>query len=234
MSAWAVIAAGGKGRRMGTDAPKQLLKLDGITILERTLKPFKDCNDIEGIIITAPEEIFEYIKNTILKNSTSSKKIIVVEGGTERQSSVWNGLCAVPKDVDIVVIHDAVRPFITRELISECVQSALKHGAVTVMRPLKETIKTVSNGIVTNTPDRSSLRVTQTPQAFRTELILNAHTHGRNEGFIGTDDCMLVERLGHPVHIIEGDDLNIKITTKVDLKIASALLYFFENKEGKC
>ena len=230
MSAWAIIVAGGLGQRMGTDIPKQLLKLGGITILERTLKPFIRCPEIECIIIVSAAGILEKIPNTI-SNTSHSKKILIIEGGPERQDSVLNGLTAVPADVDIVIIHDAVRPFISSKIITECVHSARDHGAVTVMRPLKETVKIVSNGVVAKTPDRSSFWITQTPQAFKTLLIKKAHTNALNEGFTGTDDCMLVERLGHPVHIIEGNDLNIKITTSADLTIAGAILNIFENRE---
>lgn len=230
MSAWAIITAGGKGKRMGTDTPKQLLELCGVTILERTLKPFMECPEIEGIIVTASADSIEQIKNIPALHG----KLTVVEGGLKRQDSVFNGLQAVPEDTEIVVIHDAVRPFITKKLISECVFSAERNGAVTVMRPLKETVKVVSDGVVKNTPDRSSLRITQTPQAFRTGLILKAHTRAREEGFTGTDDCMLVERIGFPVHIIEGDDLNIKITTPTDLKIAGVILAIHEKREEKC
>ena len=213
MSAWAVIVAGGKGQRMGAETPKQLLKLGGVTILEMTMKPFINCTEIEGIVIVAAEENSEYIKDMISSASNVSKQITLVNGGPERQDSVWNGLQALPEDVEIAVIHDAVRPFISEKLISECIHSAREHGAVTVMRPLKETVKVVSNGVVVNTPDRSSLWITLTPQAFRKELILKAHSNARHECFAGTDDCMLVERLGHPVTVIEGNDLNIKITT---------------------
>ncbi|MBT4485306.1 MAG: 2-C-methyl-D-erythritol 4-phosphate cytidylyltransferase [Candidatus Latescibacteria bacterium] len=228
MRAWAVIAAGGSGRRMETNISKQLLKLDGATILERTLKPFMNNSGIDGIIIVAAEEIIEHINSIISAFPNELKNISIIKGGSERQDSVWNGLCAVPDDVEIIVIHDAVRPFITSKLITECIDSAFEHGAVTVMRPLKETVKVVSNGVIVNTPDRSSLWSTQTPQAFRTELICEAHSRARAEGFTGTDDCMLVERLGHPVHIIEGDDFNIKITTQSDMKIAEVILNFLE------
>ena len=231
MKASGIIVAGGSGKRMGTETPKQLLKLDGVTIIERTLMPFIHCPDIKEIVIVAVEDSIEHINEIIQRISISGKSFKIVTGGTERQDSVWNGLKAVPEDTDIVVIHDAVRPFITSTLISECVQYALNNGAVTTMRPIRETVKEVAYNVVVKTLDRSTLWITQTPQAFKKELILEAHRNARREKFYGTDDCMLVERLGYPVHKIEGNDLNIKITTPYDLKIAGIILSMFEKTE---
>ena len=231
MKAYGIIAAGGSGRRMGTEVPKQLLKLNGITLLEHTLKPFILCPSIEGIVIVAGDTIVEHINKIIQNISDKGKSLIVVKGGLERQDSVWNGLEAIPEDIDIVVIHDAVRPFITGGLITECAQSAMINGAVTVTRPIKETVKVVADNVVVKTLNRSELHITQTPQAFRTELILKAHRNARKENFTGTDDCMLVEHLGHPVYCINGNDMNIKITTPVDLKITGAILSIFEKME---
>ena len=231
MRAYGIIAAGGSGKRMGTEVPKQLLKLNGITILEHTLKPFILCPSIKGIVIVAENNIVEHISKIIHNISDKNKSLLVVKGGLERQDSVSNGLEAVPEDIDVVVIHDAVRPFITADLITECAQSALKNGAVTVMRPINETVKVISDTIVQETLDRSKLWITQTPQAFRRELIIEAHKCARNKKYTGTDDCMLVEHLGYPVHIIEGNDMNIKITTPADLKIAGTILSMFRKLE---
>ncbi|MFC1541497.1 2-C-methyl-D-erythritol 4-phosphate cytidylyltransferase [Candidatus Latescibacterota bacterium] len=231
LKAYGIIAAGGSGKRMGADVPKQLLELEGITIFERSLRPFLRCPDIEGIVVVAAAAFFVHINAVIENISDKATSISVVEGGAERQDSVRNGLEAVPGDVDVVVIHDAVRPFITSGLISECVQSAFDYGAVCVMRPLKETLKSVSGSIVRKTLDRSTLWIAQTPQAFDRKLLLEAHQHAVTKNITGTDDCMLVELLGKPVHIIEGSDMNIKITTPADLKIAAAVLAMFTELE---
>ena len=231
MRAHVIIVAGGLGKRMGTETPKQLLKLDGVTIIERSLRPFIHCPDIEGIVIVAAEEIIEHTNKIIQNISDCGKPLKVVKGGDERQDSVWNGLKAVPEDTDIVVIHDAVRPFITGKLISECVHSAMNDGAVTVMKPIRETVKEVADNLVVKTLDRSKLWITQTPQAFKKELIFEAHKNARRVNFNSTDDCMLVERLGYPVNKIEGNDMNIKITTPEDLKIAGVILSIFEKTE---
>ncbi len=234
MKVYGIIAAGGHGKRMGTEVPKQLLKLDGVTIIEHSLRPFILCPDIEGIVIVAADTIFKHIKKIVKNVSDGDKSLTVVKGGSKRQDSVWNGLEAVPDDTDVVVIHDAVRPFITPNLITECARTAMKNGAVTVMRPLKETLKVAENNVVVKTLDRSTLWITQTPQAFRTELIIKAHRLALKENYTGTDDSMLVEHLGHPVYIIEGNDMNIKITTMADLKIAGVILSMFKKLEDRC
>ena len=229
MKAGAVLVAGGMGKRMGTPVPKQLLTLGGATILERTLRLFTECSAIEEIVVVAAESIIKHIEDIVKTSFTNAPPVAVVKGGPERQDSVFNGLMALGSCIDIVAIHDAVRPFVTSELILECLDCAQKYGAVSVMRPLKETVKIVSNGVVVETPERSKLWITQTPQAFRKELIVEAHRKAVESGFTGTDDCMLVERLGYPVHVIEGSDTNIKVTTQTDLALAKAILKLFDN-----
>lgn len=229
MKAGAVIVAGGQGKRLGTPVPKQLLKLGSITILERTIRPFAECPDIEQIVIVAAENIIEHIENIVNTSLSEVQPITVVTGGQERQDSVLNGISALDGSIEIVAVHDAVRPFITAGQILECLRAAEKYGAVSMMRSLKETVKVVRDGTVVETPDRSSLWITQTPQAFRRELLIKAHKHARENGYTGTDDCMLVERIGHTVHVIEGSDINIKITTQTDLAIAETILKLFED-----
>jgi 2-C-methyl-D-erythritol 4-phosphate cytidylyltransferase len=167
--------------------------------------------------------IIEEIKS-ITEKIAPSKPVVIVKGGKERQDSVRNGLNALPEDTDIVLIHDAVRPFVEKETLSLCAAEAFKKGAVIVMRPIKETVKTVENGIITGTIERSKVWAAQTPQAFRYNTIMEAHRKAFEDGFLGTDDSMLVERLGIAVHIIEGTERNIKITTPADLIIAGAFL----------
>jgi 2-C-methyl-D-erythritol 4-phosphate cytidylyltransferase len=230
MNASAIIVAGGKGVRMGTDTPKQLLMLGGKTILERTLEPFIRCGEIKQMVIVAAANILSRIE-AMARDMAVGKDVRMVAGGRDRQESVWNGLMALGGNGDVVAVHDAVRPFITSRLISGCLGAAANVGAVTVARPIKETVKRVENGVVVETLDRSRLWIVQTPQAFRTELLVRAHEEARWEGFSATDDCMLVERLGHPVHVIEGSDRNIKITTPADLRIAGVLLEMSESGE---
>ncbi len=226
----AVIVAGGIGKRMGADRPKQFLSLRGRTILEWTLEPFVASKEIHGITIVAERDSMDVIREQVAQVSQPWKCIDIVEGGRERQDSVRNGIASAPDNCDIIIVHDAVRPFITVELIGDCIKGAYEHKAVTVMRPVKETVKEVRDGIVVATPDRSTLWITQTPQAFRADILREAHRSAVEDGFIGTDDCMLAERLGHAVHIIEGNDYNIKITTPADLAFAEAIAQNFEKR----
>jgi 2-C-methyl-D-erythritol 4-phosphate cytidylyltransferase len=229
----AIIVAGGRGTRMGADIPKQLLLLGGKTILEHTLHPFLRCAAVGSIVVTVAEDILEKVEE-LVRDLEPAGRIAVVRGGAERQESVWNGLSALPGNTGVVAVHDAVRPFITPRLIGECIDTAALYGAVTVARSVKETVKVVENGVVVETLDRDRLRLTQTPQAFRTDVLVRAHKRAREEGFTGTDDCMLVERLGLPVHVIEGTDMNIKITTPADLLLAGAILPLFECGDEAC
>lgn len=149
--------------------------------------------------------------------------ISIVSGGIERQHSVYNGLQAV-KEGEIVLIHDGARPFIRLEKIHELVKEAQEHGAAIPAVPMKDTVKKVRNGMAEETVERSSLWAVQTPQAFRVSLVLEAHKRAQEEGYIGTDDASLVERMGKKVKIVEGDYRNIKLTTPDDLLFAEAIL----------
>lgn len=229
MSIWAVIVAGGIGSRMKADKPKQLLEIGGKTILEWTLTPFAACSGIDGIIVAAGTSIIPETERIVTGFSALDGRCKVIEGGKERRDSVRNALDTLPEDVEIVVIHDAVRPFISPQMIDDGIRGAREYGAVTVMRPLKETVKVVKDGVVRETPDRSTLWITQTPQTFKRTIICEAHQRALEDNVTGTDDCMLVERLGYPVHILEGNDLNIKITTPADLRVAEALLPYFQD-----
>lgn len=233
MTAGAVIVAGGRGVRMGADVPKQFLPLGGKPILARTLEPFLACAGVGEIVIAAPRA---HIAETerIVASLVPAKPVRVVEGGRERQESVRLGIAALAGGADIVIVHDAVRPFITVGIIESCIAEAARSGAVTVARPMKETIKTVEGGMVTGTPDRARYWIVQTPQAFRSGLLIEAHERALADGFSGTDDCMLVERLGHPVAVIEGSDTNIKITTPADFAAAGAILSFMEHGGNRC
>jgi 2-C-methyl-D-erythritol 4-phosphate cytidylyltransferase len=229
----AVIVAGGLGVRMGNALPKQFLPLGGTPILMRTLEQFITCSRIDEIVVAVPMENITETKR-LTAALASGKPVRVVPGGAERQDSVFRGLSALRPECGIVVIHDAVRPFITAPLIAECVETAERFGAATVACPIKETVKAVEDGMVVKTLDRSKLWIAQTPQAFRAEIILRAHEQARLDRFLGTDDCMLVERLGQPVHVIEGMDENIKITTPVDLAIAGVILTLYERGGNGC
>ncbi len=149
-------------------------------------------------------------------------EVAVVAGGATRQESVWRALQAAPAGCDIVVVHDAVRPFVTFELVEAVVDAARTAGAAICALPIAETVKRVRAGIVEATLDRSELWAVQTPQAFAGAILREAHEKALRDGFVGTDEAMLVERLGHPVRVVPGLEANIKITTAGDLRRARA------------
>ena len=216
----AIIAAGGQGRRMNSSVSKQFLKIKGYPIIYYTLNKFEKMDIISSIVLVLSKDDMDYTKEEII-SQYGFKKVIMVEGGNERQDSVYNGLRVLPPQTDIVVIHDAVRPFIPMRLIEKSVEFAKKHKAVGVAVPVKDTIKVVdNNNIIKNTPNRKTLWAMQTPQTFSYELIMDAYEKARSDGFYGTDDTVLVEHMGLPVKIIEGAYENIKITTPEDMLFA--------------
>ncbi len=214
-----VIPAGGMGARIGSRTPKQFLSLGGAPILAATLKHFVTHPAIGEVVIAAPPAHLERTRR-LIRMFSRRISVAVVPGGSARQESVGLALAAVSPDCDIVVVHDAVRPFITRALIDAVIQAANVGGAAICALPITETVKRVVDGKVETTIDRTGLWAVQTPQAFRVALLREAHEKAQRDGFVGTDDSMLVERLGHPVKIVRGIEANVKITTPEDLRRA--------------
>jgi 2-C-methyl-D-erythritol 4-phosphate cytidylyltransferase len=220
----AVITAAGKGARMGMDRNKQFLDILGKPMLARTLQAFEDCAAIDEIIVTAEESEIEFCKDNIVAKYGFRKVRAVVAGGASRQQSVYNGLKQVRGDCGIVLIHDGARPFIDRTYIEACTAAASETGAAVAAAPVKDTIKrSGASGFIEETLDRDGLWSIQTPQAFRYQLIMEAHRKAAEEGFVGTDDAVLVERLNQKVQIVPCSYFNIKITTREDLVFAEAI-----------
>jgi 2-C-methyl-D-erythritol 4-phosphate cytidylyltransferase len=186
---------------------------------------FDRCDSIDRIIVALPVKDLEFCRHTILSAAGVNKKTDLISGGDHRQDSVYNGLQAIKDDDGIVLIHDGVRPFVRQEHLLACIEGARKQGACILGLPVFDTVKQVNakNEIV-QTRTRDNLWLAQTPQAFQMKLIKKAHAAAKRDGFRGTDDASLVERLGAMVKIIPGGRSNIKITHPEDLKIARALL----------
>jgi 2-C-methyl-D-erythritol 4-phosphate cytidylyltransferase len=221
----AIIPAAGSGNRMNRDVSKQYLALAGKPILVYTLEVFEAFPLVDALLVVVPSQDMELVRTDILAPWNLKKVAGIIPGGKERQDSVRAGIEALDADTEIVVIHDAVRPFISAGLIESCIRAAAEEGASTVGVPLKDTVKEVAaDGRVMRTCDRSLLWLTQTPQAFRRDIIENAHRAAVRDNFRGTDDASLVERLGISVRMIRGDYGNIKITTPEDLLVAEAML----------
>ncbi|AEE92297.1 2-C-methyl-D-erythritol 4-phosphate cytidylyltransferase [Tepidanaerobacter acetatoxydans] len=224
MQVSAVIAAGGHGKRMNSSVSKQFLTIKGHPILYYTLNKFEKMDVISSIVLVTGVDDMDYTRNEIIRKY-GFKKVKLVEGGKERQDSVYNGLRELSPQTDIVVIHDGVRPFVPIKLIEKSITAAIKYKAVGVAVPVKDTIKIVGDGnTIKSTPDRKTLWSIQTPQTFKYDLILAAYEKAISEGFYGTDDTVLVERMGLSVKIIEGAYENIKITTPEDIIFAEAFV----------
>ncbi len=219
-----VIAAGGMGRRMGGSLPKQFLRLQGRSILERTLMLFQAHPEVREIIAVVPVAHLETTAWTVRRRKLR-KVARVVAGGKDRQESVWNGLNAFSEPPRLVLVHDAVRPLVRRRVIDAVIRQARRYGTAVVGVRVKETIKQEGKkGFYTRTLDRSGLWSIQTPQGFRFEKLYAAHRKARTSGFHGTDDASLLERSRGRIRIVEGDYDNVKITTKEDLAFAEMVL----------
>lgn len=216
-----IVVAAGKGTRMGTKESKQYLLLQSKPILIHTLEKFQEQPMISEIVVVTGKSDLERCSQWV-KSYGLDKVIDVIAGGSERQHSVFEGLQVL--NTPWVMVHDGVRPFVTSEEIAACCEAAWYGGASVLAVPVKDTVKVVDEKLlVKSTPDRRSLWAIQTPQAFRRSVLLDAHEKARQDGFIGTDDSMLVERMGLPVKVVQGSYSNIKITTPEDLEYAEFL-----------
>lgn len=212
----AVIPAGGTSSRFG-NKNKLLEKINGKEVIKYTVQAFENSN-VDEIIICANVSIIEELQE-ILKDC---RKVKIIEGGETRQASVFNGLKA--SECDYVLIHDAARPMITTDLVNQTIEMVKDKNALTVATKTIDTIKEVEDGKITRTIDRAKLYNTQTPQAFKYELIKDAHTKLYGKNF--TDDAGMLEELGETVYILNGSYKNIKITTQNDIDIAKIYLTF--------
>jgi 2-C-methyl-D-erythritol 4-phosphate cytidylyltransferase len=217
-----IIPAAGQGKRMGAGKNKLLLTLNEIPVLIHSIMVFENDELCDGIILAIhPQDEAEF--HTLIKKYNISKVRDFVPGGKERQDSIYNALKTVTTE-GIILVHDGARPFIRKKHIHQLIETAEQTGAAIIGVPAKDTMKTVRNNLVADTVERSSLWAVQTPQAFRIPILIKAYEQAEKEKFIGTDDSSLVERIGHPVAMVEGDYDNIKLTTPEDLYFAEAIL----------
>ncbi len=219
-----IIPAAGVGKRMGGNVDKQFMLLAGVPILVHTLRVFQECERVRHIVVVTSLTSIACVKEYVQQWNISKVKD-VIPGGVHRQDSVFNGLQALSHLTDdIVMIHDAVRPFIRQREILAVAEGAEKYGAAVIGVQPNDTIKISGDGIFYDaTLDRAAIWAVQTPQAFQWKVLLEAAVKARNDSFYGTDDAQLVERLGAKVKIIPGCSDNIKITTPDDLELAERL-----------
>lgn len=219
-----VIVAAGTGSRMKKDINKQFIKLKNKEIVAHTIDKFYNSENIDDIVVVIREDEEEYFNKNI-KEKYGFTNIKVAHGGNERQDSVFNGIKMLKKECEVVLIHDGARPFVTDDIIKRSINKANEHNAIVVGVKVKDTIKVVSdNGNIVDTPNRSYLWAVQTPQVFKYDIITKAYEDAYNNNYYGTDDAMLVERIGYNVKMIEGSYNNIKITTQEDLEFGEQIL----------
>ena len=229
-----ILPAAGLGTRMGKSSAekagtsrKQFMLLDGSPILLHTVRKFAASPRVSEIVVAVRAEDVDWVRST-LAEEFGDAKVRVVEGGNSRQQSVENGLAALAADTDLVAVHDAVRPFIDQETIEKVFDEAAATGAAIVGMPAVDTVKQVNRGTghvkIRATLQRDKLVMAQTPQVFRYDLLMRAFQSAREDGFIGTDESSLVERLDVEVSVVMGSDRNIKITKSGDMELARLLL----------
>ena len=215
-----IIVAAGSGKRMKSKIPKPFISINGKPIIIHTLEKFRNIPCIKEIILVLQKNDIDWVikkyGNVLAKLDVTK----IVAGGKRRQDSVYNGLISSNINSDLIIIHDVVRPFVTKEIILSAINTAKKYGAAVPAIPAKDTIKLIGqNNIVKNTFNRQSLYQVQTPQVFKRAILLKAYRKSLKTGFPATDDSQLVEMAGFPVRIVKGSDANIKITTPADVKI---------------
>jgi len=225
MSNSAIITAAGSGHRMNSSEKKQYIEISGKPILLHTLDKFINAGCFGSLIVTCPDSDIDFLKDMLFnKLGYDPDQVKLVKGGKRRQDSVYNALQALDDTTGIVAIHDSVRPFVKISEIVQGVELAKKYGAVTLGHPVKNTIKQIEDDMVIKTLDRAHLWEIYTPQTFAYELIKNAHEKTQLEDITVRDDAELIERMGHPVHVLKGTSLNIKITDPFDLILAKLLI----------
>ena len=224
----AIIPAAGHGVRMGSK--KQFLKLDGTPIFVHTLRKFAGCPDVTEIYMAAPPEDVPSMEETI-RNEPLNKPVMVVAGGSRRQDSVENCLRLLSADTELVAVHDAVRPFVSLELIAAVIEEAARGGASILGILSVDTVKQVQQTRIVGTLPRERIVLAQTPQVFRYDILKQAFEKAREESFVGTDEASLVEHLGHEVTVVAGSAQNIKITTPADLELAG---FYLQQERAGC
>lgn len=220
----AIILAGGKGKRMNTSVSKQFIDINEKPLIYYTIKKFEECNEIDDIVLVLPKDEIEYFNNKI-QSKYNLKINKIIEGGNERNESVYNALKEIKcSNDDIILIHDGARAFVSTEIILSGIYYSKKFACAAPGVIPKDTIKVKnSESFAVSTPNRSDLVAIQTPQCFKYSIIKECHEKIKNKNIIVTDDTMVVEYFGNKVYLYEGSYENIKLTTVEDLILAKYL-----------
>lgn len=218
-----IVVAAGSGKRMNAGINKQFIKIGEKEVIAHTIQAFYHNRNIDEIVVCIKQDEEEYFTKNIIEKY-GFKGLKIAYGGKERQDSIYSGLKEVDSNCNIVLIHDGARPFVNDRIIFDSIEEAKKNKAVVVGVPVNDTIKIVHKGVIEGTPDRSMLWAAQTPQVFDFKLLLEAYQEAYKDSFYGTDDSMLVERIGQKVSMVMGSYNNIKITNQEDLKTANQIV----------
>jgi len=232
----AILPAAGLGTRMGAETPKQFLELDGTPLVIHSVRRIASCPLITDIIVATRADVVESLQERI-QGERFMQAVRVVRGGDSRQESVAAALHEVPNDTEIVLVHDAVRPFVTREQIARVIEEARRCHAAILGIPAMDTVKEVKRAslpedvaLIIGTIPRERVVLAQTPQAFSTKLIKEAFARAQADGVNASDEAGLVERMGHDVHVVLGSERNIKITKPADMDLAR---FYLEQERHK-
>lgn len=218
-----IIPSGGKGLRLGTDIPKQYVKVNNKELIAYTIDVFEQCNEIDEIVIAAQKDYFNLL-NEIIKKYSFRKVLKIVEGGKERQDSVYNALSSLSaSNRDLILVHDAARPLLPQKVLLSALQSAENFDNVVVGIKAKDTLIKGSDSVLSYV-DRSEIFYTQTPQIFRYGILKSAMEKAIRKSFLGTDESMLVHKASYKVKLVEGSVFNFKVTTKDDLDLFTSLV----------
>ena len=218
MKTTAIIVAAGSGSRFNSDTPKQFIEINGKAVIEHTIRRFIDAPSIDEIVVVlGADRIDGFDRPGFAKVTT------IIAGGRTRAESVANGIAAVADETELIAVHDGARPLVSIDEIDRTIVAAKTTGAACLVAPVTDTIKSIRDNEIGATLDRSKLRRALTPQVFKKDLLLKAFEGVTFDESI-TDECYLVEKLGHPITIVEGSSRNIKITHREDLALAEALL----------
>ena len=229
MKAAAIITAGGTGKRFGAEGedklPKQFIPLSGKPIILYSLESFERSKSISEIVVVVPEEWVDHTQNEIINRHNISKVTEVISGGSERQQSVEKGFKSISSDAEIVVIHDGVRPFAIVDLIEEVITAAKESDGAIAAYPSTDTIKrSDSKQFIEDTVARETIWLAQTPQAFKYDILNMAFEKASEDGYLGTDEAALVERIGKDVKLVKSSRYNIKITTPQDIEFGEYII----------
>jgi len=217
-----ILAGGGRGKRIGKKVPKSFLKINRKYLFLYSLEKFNSLSEVKEIILILPgERITPDLKNKLMKRFSKLKNI--VEGGRERQDSVYKGLKYIDEKTEIILVHDIARPFVSKKLIKKVIEGTRKYRACIPVTPSTDTLKVVEDNFVKKTLEREKIFRSQTPQGFLREILLKAYQKAKEEKIKCSDDSQLVENTGIRVYTVEGERENIKITFPIDLKIAEKL-----------